>query len=82
MSGKNKRMQKLQKGGHCEKICRLLKRVEYIGRATLSVEEDNWDYEEIQKIHNEKPKKGLYYASLMVITYQSISLLTAARQSQ
>ena len=43
---------------HYEKMCRsLIKRVHYVDRATSSADEYNWDYQKIQKIHNENRKR-------------------------
>ena len=42
--------------GHYEKMCRSTKRVEYIEKTTSSAE-DNWDYNRIQTINDNKQKK-------------------------
>ena len=50
--------------GQYEKLCRSLKRVQYMERATSSAEEDNWEYDKIQNIYNTKHKKGFYHATI------------------
>ena len=52
--------------GHYEKMCRSMRRVQYVDKTTSSAEEDNWDYDKIQRIENTKQKKGFYNATLLV----------------
>ena len=60
--------------GHFEKMCRSMKRVQYVEITTSLTEEDNWEYDRIQKINKTKTKQKL-------TTYQSNFLLPAAHQS-
>ena len=43
-----------------------MRRVQYVEKTTFSAEEDNWDYEKIQRIENTKQKKDFYNATLLV----------------
>ena len=43
-----------------------MRRVQYVDRTTSSAEEDNWDYDKIQRIENTKQKRGFYIATLLV----------------
>ena len=43
--------------GNYEKMCRSTKRVQYIEKTTGSAEEDNWDYNRIQRINDNKTKE-------------------------
>ena len=52
--------------GHYEKMCRSMKRVQYVDRTTTTAEEDNWEYHRIQRIDNTKQKKGFYNATPLV----------------
>ena len=47
-------------------MCRSLKKVQHIEANTSSAEEDNWDYNKIQKINTNKEKKDFYEAKLLV----------------
>ena len=47
-------------------MCRSTKRVLYIEKTTSSAEEDNWDYNRIQRINDNKQKKDFYNATLLV----------------
>ena len=51
--------------GHSEKMCRSLKKVHNIERKLSSAEEDNWDYNTIQKINGKDPK-AFYDTTLLV----------------
>ena len=57
---------KCKRRGHYEKMCRSMRRVQYVDKTTSSAEEDNWDYVKIQRIENTKQKKGFYNATLLV----------------
>ena len=63
---KSAECRKCERRGHYEKMCRLMRRVQYVDKTTSSAEEDNWDYEKIQRIENTKQKKGFYNATLLV----------------
>ena len=63
---KSAESRKCVRRGHYEKMCRLMRRVQYVDKTTSSAEEDNWDYEKIQRIENTKQKKGFYNATLLV----------------
>ena len=52
--------------GHYEKISRSTKRVQCIEKTTSSAEEDNWDYNRIQRINDKEQKKDFYNATLLV----------------
>ena len=52
--------------GHYEKRCRSAKRVQYIKKTTSSAEEDDWDYDKIQRTNDNKQKKDFYIATLLV----------------
>ena len=52
--------------GHYEKMCRSLKRVQYIDRTISLAEENNWEYKRIQRIDITKQRKGFYNATLLV----------------
>ena len=52
--------------GHYKKICRSRKQVQYVERTKSSTEDDNWEYDRIQKIKNKKQKKGIYNVTLLV----------------
>ena len=43
-----------------------MKRVQYVDRTLSSAEEDNWEYDRIQRIRSTKQKKGFYNATLLV----------------
>ena len=43
-----------------------MKRVQYVDITTSSEEEDNWEYNRIQRIHTTKQKEGFYNATLLV----------------
>ena len=47
-------------------MCRSTKRVQYIEKTTSSAEEDNWDYNRIQRINDKEQKKDFYNATLLV----------------
>ena len=47
-------------------MCISAKRVHYIEKTTSSAEEDNWDYDKIQRINENKQKKDFYNATLLV----------------
>ena len=51
--------------GHYEKMCRSTKGVQYIEKTTSSAE-DNWDYNRIQRINDNKQKKIFYNATQLV----------------
>ena len=55
-----------KKRGHHEKMCRIPKRIQYVDKTTSSAEEDNWDYDKIQKINNSKNKNDYIYVTLLV----------------
>ena len=42
------------------------KKVQYIEKTTSAAEEDNWDYDIIQRINENKPTKKFYNATLLV----------------
>ena len=46
-------------------MCRSTKRVQYIEKTTSSAE-DNWDYNRILRINDNKQKKDFYNATLLV----------------
>ena len=50
---------KCKRRGHYEKMCRSMRRVQYVDKTTYSAEEDNWDYEKIQRIENTKKERLL-----------------------
>ena len=52
--------------GHYGKMCKSVKRVQNVDRTTSSAEEDNWEYDRIQRIDNTKLKKDFYNATLLV----------------
>ena len=43
-----------------------MRRVQYVDTTTSPAEEDNWDYDRIQRVENTKQKKGFYNATLLV----------------
>ena len=45
---------------------RSTKRVQYLQKTTSSAEEDNWDYNRIQRKNDNKQKKDFYNATLLV----------------
>ena len=55
-----------KKRGHYEKMCRIAKRIQHVDKTTSSAEEDNWDYDEIQRIKNSKKKNDYIYVTLLV----------------
>ena len=56
-----------KKKGHYEKMCRLSKRIQYVDKISSSAEEDNWDYNKIQSINNNKKKEeDFFHATLLV----------------
>ena len=55
-----------KKRGHYEKMCRIPRRIQYLEKTTSSAEEDNWDYDKIQKINNNKKKGEYIYVTLLV----------------
>ena len=55
-----------KKRGHYEKMCRIPKRIQHVDRTTSLMEEDNWDYDNIQRINNSKKKNDYIYVTLLV----------------
>ena len=55
-----------KKRGHYEKMCRIPRRIQHLEKTTSSAEEDNWDYDKIQKINNNKKKGEYIYVTLLV----------------
>ena len=55
-----------KKRGHYEKMCRIPKRIQHVDKTTSSAEEDNWDYDKIQRINNSKKKNDYIYVTLLV----------------
>ena len=55
-----------KKRGHYEKMCRIPRRIQRLEKTTSSAEEDNWDYDKIQKINNNKKKGEYIYVTLLV----------------
>ena len=55
-----------KKKGHYEKMCRILRRIQHLEKTTSSAAEDNWDYDKIQKINNNKKKGEYIYVTLLV----------------
>ena len=43
-----------------------MRRVQNVDKTTSSAEEDNWDYDKIQRIENTKQTTGFYNATLLV----------------
>ena len=52
--------------GHYEKMCSFAKKVQYIEKTTSSTEEDDWDYDKIQRQNDNKQKKDFFNATLLV----------------
>ena len=52
--------------GHYEKLFRIPKRIQHVDKTTSSAEEDNWDYDKIQRINNSKKKNDYTYVILLV----------------
>ena len=55
-----------KKRGHYEKMCRIPKKIQHVDKTTSSAEEDNWDYDNIQRINNNKKKNDYIYVNLLV----------------
>ena len=55
-----------KKRGHYEKMCRLPKRIQHVDKVSSSAEEDNWDYNKIQRINNNKKNGEYLHATLLV----------------
>ena len=55
-----------KKRGHYEKKCRLPKRIQHVDKVSSSAEEDNWDYNKIQRINNNKNSGEYLHATLLV----------------
>ena len=55
-----------KKRGHYEKMCRLPKRIQHVDKVLSSAEEDNWVYNEIQRINNNKKNREYLHATLLV----------------
>ena len=55
-----------KKRGHYEKMCRIPKRIQHVDKTTSSAEEDNWDYDKIQRMNNSKKKNDYIYVTLLV----------------
>ena len=51
---------------HYEKMCRSAKRVQHIEKTTSTAEEDDWDYEKIQRVNDNRQKKDFCNAALLV----------------
>ena len=49
-----------------KKMCHIPKKTQYVDKTTSSAEEDNWDYDKIQKINNNKKKNDYIYVTLLV----------------
>ena len=47
-------------------MCRIPRRIQHLEKTTSSAEEDNWDYDKIQKINNNKKKGEYIYVTLLV----------------
>ena len=60
------RLPKLQKEGALRKMCRLPKRIQHVDKVLSSAEEDNWDYNKIQRINNNKKNGEYLHATLLV----------------
>ena len=61
-----------KKKGHYEKMCRLPKRVQYLDKVSSSAEEDNWDYNKMQSVNNNK--KGDYFHTTLSVNNTPIKL--------
>ena len=55
---KSRECRNCKKRGHYEKMCRIPQRIQHVHK-TASAEEDNWDYDKIQKINNKKQRLHL-----------------------
>ena len=47
-------------------MCPIPKRIQHVDKTTSSAEEDNWDYDKIQRINNSKKKNDYIYVTLLV----------------
>ena len=65
-AAKTAECRKCKRRGYYEKMCRSMKRVQYVDRTTSSAEEDKWEYDKIQRIDSTKQKKSFYNATLLV----------------
>ena len=54
-----------KKREHCEKMCKLPKRTQHVDKVSSSAE-DNWDYNKIQRINNNKKNGEYLHATLLV----------------
>ena len=59
-----------KKRGHYEKMCRLPKRIQHVDKVSSSAEEDNWDYNKIQRINNNKKTESIYTQHYWLTTHQ------------
>ena len=46
-------------------MCRLPKQTQHADKASSSAEEDNWDYNKIQSINNNKKREHFFHATLL-----------------
>ena len=49
-----------------KKLCRLPKRIQHVDKVSSSAEKDNWDYNKIQRINNNKKNGEYLHATLLV----------------
>ena len=56
-----------RKKGHYEKMCRLPKKMQHVDKASSSAEEDNWDYNKIQSISNNKKKREDFFHTTLLV---------------
>ena len=47
-------------------MCRLPKKIQHVDKASSSVDEDNWDYNKIQSVNNNKKGKDFFHTTLLV----------------
>ena len=55
-------------------MCRLPKRIQHVDKVSLSSEEDNWDYNKIQRINNNK-KNGEYLHTTLLVNNAPIKFI-------
>ena len=54
-------------------MCRLPKRIQHVDKVSSSAEEDNWDYNKIQRINNKK--NGEYLHTTLLVNNAPIKLI-------
>ena len=72
-TAKSAECRNFKRRGHYEKMCRSLKKIQHIERKSSSAEEDDWDYNKIQKINGNNQK--VFYNTTLLVNESPIQFL-------